>query len=123
MTESEAAALLGVPLGASIEDVQHAFVREARLNHPDLIGDADESVRREAGRRFARLADARDVMLAGHPVISVQFAPPAPRRRGIGGSVVILILLAVALVVSVTMMDNYRVETVQNLRGGVIQGP
>ena len=123
MTESEAAALLGVPLGASIEEVQHAFVREARRNHPDLLDEADDSGRREAGARFAMLADARDLMLAHHPVISVQFAPPAPRRKGIGGSVVILILLAVALVVSVTMMDNYRVETVQNLRGGVIEGP
>ncbi|MFD1713726.1 J domain-containing protein [Amnibacterium flavum] len=123
MTESEAAALLGVRPGASIEDVQHAFVRAARQNHPDLLSETDDEEWHRAGARFALLADARDLMLAQHPVIPVQFAPPPRKRRGIGGSVVILLLLAAALVAFVTAADAYRSDTVQNLRGGVIQAP
>ena len=125
MTPSEAASLLGVSADASISEVQHAFVREARRSHPDLLDGASAHESHAAGLRFAQLSVARDVLMALHPIIPVRFIPPPSRTRpkGIGGSVVILLLLASVLVVGVTMADAYRSETVQNLRGGVTQTP
>ncbi|BDI22899.1 J domain-containing protein [Herbiconiux sp. L3-i23] len=123
MTTAEAAALLGVTADASIADVQHAYQRAARRTHPDLMGGDDDP--RVAGARFAVLNEARDTLLRSHPVIPVRFEPlrQEPKRKGIGGSVVILLLLAAALVASVTLADSYRTQTVENLRGGVVQTP
>lgn len=123
MTPTEAAALLGVSEGASIETVQHAFVRAAREHHPDRHFDGSDDDRAEAGERFRRLAEAREVLLQSRPVIPVEFQTPltTQRPKGIGGSVVILLILAALLVLGVTLADGYRSDTVENLRGGYIQ--
>jgi hypothetical protein len=119
MTTAEAAALLGVSADAAIDEVQHAYQRAARAAHPDLNPDAPHDA---AGAHFAALGEAREVLLRRHPVIPVTFESYTrePRRKGIGGSVVILLILAVILVATVTLADSYRMSTVENLRGGVI---
>jgi len=101
---SEAAALLGVPEGATAAEVQHAFLRAARRTHPDLQDPDDAEARRSAGDAFARLTAARDALLAAMPLdpreradlatgarpASASYRSPA---RGLGGSFVVLALL------------------------------
>ena len=123
MSPSEAAALLGVPADAPIDEVHHALHRAARANHPDLMSEASDAERREAGVRFASLREARDTLLARHPVIPVVFERAPIRRHGIGGSVVILIILAAVLVASVTLADSYRSDMVERRQGGTIESP
>lgn len=65
---AEAAALLGVPLGADAATVRRAYRMWARVAHPDAGGDP---------AHFARLSQARRIMLA-HPSRPVP-ADPAPR--------------------------------------------
>jgi len=50
---TSAARLLGVPVGASADDIDAAFRRLARQHHPDLGGD-------EA--RFEQLVEARELL-------------------------------------------------------------
>lgn len=63
MDRNEAAALLGVPVGATRSEVFHAFARNARLTHPDLLPGATPEAVRAANDRFIRLAEARDILL------------------------------------------------------------
>jgi len=125
MTPSEAATVLGVGLDASVGDVQRAFVGVSRKVHPDLLVDATDEDRHAAGIRFGEACRARDVLLATHPVIPVRFdySREPTRRRGISGSIIVLLLLAAALVASVTMADAYRSSTVENPRGVVSETP
>ncbi|MCU1437221.1 MAG: hypothetical protein JWP66_308 [Naasia sp.] len=123
MTPSEAALLLGVGPSASLAEVQQAFTRQARLTHPDLLVDATDDDRHEAGLRFDRLHEARAVLLEHLPVVPVAFDYPIrrPRERmgGFGGSILVFLILAAVIVFAVTTMDGYRLDQVQNLRGGV----
>ena len=77
MSPADAAKLLGVAVDASIPEIQHAYARQARLNHPDLLVEATEEERRAAGLRFAELHDARDTLLSEKPVLPVR---PGPRH-------------------------------------------
>ncbi|MCU1571055.1 MAG: putative chaperone [Naasia sp.] len=122
MSVAEAARLLGVATDASIPDIQHAFAREARLSHPDLLVEASEQERHAAGIRFAELREARDELLSAKPVVPVQFVTAGPQfhrvpGRGMGRSVLVLLLLAGLIVVSVTAQDGFRTDLVQNIRG------
>ncbi len=109
MPRAEAAALLGVGPDASGAEVQRAYLRAARRVHPDVLGDADEAARRAAAEAFDRLSRARAAMTgAAAPVSSPAFVhragyPDGPRYRrvpgrGLGGSLVVLAMLAFLLV-------------------------
>lgn len=132
MTRAEAAALLGVSPDADTASVQHAFLRLARQVHPDTLPDADEGDRRAAGERFDLLARARSVLLAP-PVTEPrdgdvrsssrrsQDGPvlrPVP-GRGLGGSLVVLVLLAFLLVALVTVDDAFRTHAFDPPAGSV----
>ena len=137
MTPAEAAAVLGVARDASATDIQHAFLRLARVTHPDVLADATDAERREAGLHFADLKDARDVLLRARPSSEAAAAgwvsdgassstrpqgavPGQPtfrrvRSRGMAGSIIALILLAVLLVATVSAQDAFRTSTIVNL--------
>jgi curved DNA-binding protein CbpA len=138
MSPVEAAAVLGVALDASSSDIQHAFLRLARVTHPDVLADASEADRRDAGLRFADLKDARDALLSARPRgeasatgwvegagLASQTRPagavpgqPTFRRvrsRGMAGSIIALILLAVLLVATVSAQDAFRTSTIVNI--------
>ena len=117
MPRHEAAALLGVPETATPPEVQRAYLRAARTTHPDLLPQADESGRRAAAEAFDRLTRARNALL--EPVAPGSTAPASPcvpgpdgpryRRvegRGIGGSLVVLALLAFLLVALVNLQQG-----------------
>ena len=114
MPRHEAAALLGVPIDASPAEVQHAFMRAARRAHPDVLPESDEAGRRAAGETFAGLTRARDALLAPAPeplVRPTPTAPPVPRApgRALGGSLVLLALLAFLLIGIVSAEQGLRV--------------
>jgi len=120
MPRREAAALLGIAEDAPVAEVQRAYLRAARRTHPDLLPQADDAGRRAAGAAFAELTRARDAMLAARPMDPVEramwSARPAPedgpvfRRvpgRGLGGSLVVLALLAFLLIALVSIEQGY----------------
>lgn len=111
MPRREAAALLGVPESAPVQEVQRAYLRAARRTHPDLLTEADEAGRQAAGVAFARLTLARDTLLADRPEEAGWSVPvdgdSGPRfrqvpGRGLGGSLVILAMLAFLLIALVS---------------------
>jgi curved DNA-binding protein CbpA len=123
MPRQEAAALLGVPEDASAADVQRAYLRAARRTHPDVLPQADEAARRAAAEAFDRLTRARDVLVAAPPpatgpVDGAAWVPgpegaagPRYRRvegRGLGGSLVVLALLAFLLIALVSAEQAFR---------------
>lgn len=124
MPRAEAAALLGVEPGASGGEVQRAYLRAARRVHPDVLGDADDADRRAAAEAFVRLSRARAAMLQpGPPAAAFDFddddddhrrgIPDGPRYRrvpgtGLGGSLVVLALLAFLLVGLVSLEQAMR---------------
>jgi hypothetical protein len=124
MTRAEAASVLGVDPAADPAEVHHAFLRLARTAHPDTLPDADEPERRAAAERFDRILRARDVLLTepeherpapaeqedGWPESSGSEYPrwrPVP-GRGLGGSLVVLALLAFLLVALVSLDEALR---------------
>jgi hypothetical protein len=121
MPRQEAAALLGVQEDAAPQDVQRAYLRAARRTHPDVLPQADEAGRRAAGAAFARLTLARDALLADRPAGRQppgEWVPrpgdedgPGFRRvpsRGLGGSLVVLALLAFLLIALVSAEQAYQ---------------
>ncbi|BDZ46804.1 DnaJ domain-containing protein [Naasia aerilata] len=133
MSPADAAQLLGVATDAPVTEIQHAFTRQARLNHPDLLTEATDEERHSAGIRFAELREARDVLLATSPVVETRFVDvpvPAsgtrlPHRpmRNPWSTFLVFLILAIIVVVTVTIQDGFRMETVDNLRGGTIEVP
>ncbi|WP_210505812.1 J domain-containing protein [Naasia sp. SYSU D00057] len=130
MSPADAAKLLGVDVGAGIQEIQHAYARQARLNHPDLLVDASDEERRSAGLRFAELHDARDALLAQKPVLPVEVLyedrpsrRPAGPMRGPWSTVLVFLVLAMVVVFVVTMQDGFRMDMVENLRGTTIETP
>ncbi len=144
MTRDEAAAMLGVPTDAPEAEVQHAFLRMARRVHPDTLPDAGDAERRAAAARFDALVQARSVLLAPATaradVAGDRRSPDDPRfpagyrprpsdpdgpryrevrGRGLGGSLVVLALLAFLLVALVTLDDAFRSHAFQPVGGGV----
>ena len=126
MSRGEAAELLGIAPDAEAAEVQRAFLRAARHAHPDTLPEADDSARAAAGARFDALSRARAVLLVPAPA-----APPAPpvgraadgwaprpgdpdgplyrpvQSRGLGGSLVVLALLAFLLVALVSFGEGF----------------
>jgi len=134
MSPADAASLLGVAPGASIPEIQHAFARQARLHHPDLLTDATDEERHAAGIRFAELRTARDVLVssAASSAQEPQGAEPSPwpvrttrtePMRGPWSTVLVFLLLAVLVVTVVTIQDGFRSQFVQNLRGVTVEIP
>ena len=120
MPRREAAALLGVPESAAVQEVQRAYLRAARRTHPDLLSGADDAARQAAGDAFARLTRARDTLLADRPVerpVGSEWSAPVdgdsgPRfrrvpGRGLGGSLVVLALLAFLLIALVSVEQAF----------------
>jgi hypothetical protein len=125
MSPAEAAEVLGVPLDASIADIQHAYLRAARQVHPDVLQDAPAAEREDAATRFDRLTQAREVLLEQRPVLPIEVAEPAARPvvgsergRGIGGSLAVLALLVFLLIAIVSLNDAFRAST-----AGTIEHP
>jgi cytochrome P450 len=121
MSREEAAALLGVPPDASGRAVRNAFLRAARLTHPDLRPEADEAERRAAAERFDALVQARAVLLTparpvpSGPGIRPPAAPAPPpdlltglQQRGFANSLVLIALLSFLIVALVTLDSALR---------------
>jgi hypothetical protein len=126
MSPADAAKLLGVAADAGIPEIQHAFARQARLNHPDLLVEASEEERRSAGLRFAELHEARETLLAEKPLVPVQLVDdgrpiryPVGPMRGPWSTFLVFLVLAMIVVFVVTMQDGFRLEMVQHLVGNV----
>lgn len=118
MSRAEAAEVLGVPIDAPLEEVQHAYLRAARQVHPDVLHDASEPERVDAASRFDELSQAREVLFEHRPVIPIEVARPAApseRGRGIGGSLVVLALLVLLLLAIVSLQDAFRAGTAGSL--------
>ena len=125
MPLGEAAELLGVAEDAPPGDVQRAFLRAARRVHPDVLDEAGDDERREAGASFDRMLRARDALLTAPRATGGAHAVPADasahrrdpegpvyRRvpgRGLGGSLVVLALLAFLLVALVSFEQGVQV--------------
>lgn len=122
MTRTEAASVLGVLPDAGAAEIQHAFLRLARHVHPDTLPDADDRERHAAALRFDRLLQARGVLLTEPEPTAPRLVPetgsfatdldgrqwrPVP-GRGLGGSLVVLALLAFLLVALVSLDDAFR---------------
>ncbi|MFC0681156.1 J domain-containing protein [Lysobacter korlensis] len=96
MDPATAARVLGVSLDASRADIERAFRRRARLEHPDLTGDATA---------FAAVTQARDVLVRAEGWRTAAADPPRARttgasaaRRGFDLPPPVLALLCVLLV-------------------------
>ncbi|MDH4146556.1 MAG: J domain-containing protein [Acidimicrobiia bacterium] len=82
--------VLGVSRDADRSDMRRAFLNLARLNHPDTLGDADETARRQAADRMAALNEAYNVLTDERKRrrydrdLVVKEADEALRRRGAG---------------------------------------
>jgi hypothetical protein len=126
MSPAEAARLLGVPLDASLEDIQHAYLHAARQVHPDVLPDAGEPELADAAARFDELSQAREVLFEHRPVIPIEVAPAVvavERGRGIGGSLAVLALLVFLLIAIVSLNDAFRAATVGGLDGRTPPAP
>ncbi|WP_375389862.1 J domain-containing protein [uncultured Amnibacterium sp.] len=125
LSRSEAAALLEVQEDATAAEVQRAYLRAARRTHPDALPEADDATRRAASLAFDRLTRARDLLVT----TTQGSAPPASRAepewrpgpegpdgpryrqvagRGLGGSFVVLALLAFLLIAIVSAEQAFR---------------
>jgi hypothetical protein len=116
MSPAEAAQVLGVPIDASLEEIQHAYLRAARHLHPDALPDASDPEREDAALRFGELTQAREVLLEHHPVVPIRVVVPAApeyeRGRGIGGSLAVLALLVFLLIAIVSLNDAFRASMI-----------
>jgi hypothetical protein len=70
LTRAEAAAILGLHVDAAPDDVRHAWRMWARIAHPDVGGDP---------ANFARLDQARRVLMQPRPTATPISPAPAPR--------------------------------------------
>lgn len=99
MTPPEAAALLGVETGATPSQIEAGYRRRARALHPDLLENATREQLDAATRDFARIADARGLLLAiGSPEAVVLVRRP-PGRGALGAWVSLLALTAVVTLI------------------------
>lgn len=62
MAEEDYYKLLGVSRGASEDEIQKAYRRQARKYHPDLHADKDERERERAKQQFQKIQQAYDVL-------------------------------------------------------------
>lgn len=62
MTPEEAAAILGVKVDATEDDIRSAYKKRARLTHPDRFSDGSARDRNDASEEFVRVGLARDVL-------------------------------------------------------------
>jgi CheY-like chemotaxis protein/curved DNA-binding protein CbpA len=54
--------VLGVARSASAGEVRKAFVEQAKICHPDKLGDADPELRQLSAQLFTRLSDAHETL-------------------------------------------------------------
>jgi hypothetical protein len=133
MSPADAAKLLGVATDAPSSDIQHAFARSARLNHPDLLVDATDEERHSAGIRFAELREARDVLLTAPPRVETRMAEmPVPANgtrlpdrpmRNPWSTFLVFLILAIVVVVTASIQDGFRVDFLNDIRGSTVEEP
>jgi hypothetical protein len=109
----EAARLLGVDESATLDEVQHAYVRLVRHAHPDTMPGATDAERRAAAVRFDALVQAKRVLLERTPVIPITFEAPEPsvphrRRRGVGASLAVIAVVVFLALIVVSLGDAFR---------------
>jgi hypothetical protein len=63
VTPAAAAEILGVPEGASSDEIESAYRRLARASHPDRFAGESPSQLAAAASQFVRVTDARDALL------------------------------------------------------------
>ncbi len=85
MTPGEASDLLGLPVGSSVEEIDRAYRRLARVHHPDVLAGEPNADLAGAAERFARIVAARELLSglarsgpAGASVNSAGYAVPLP---------------------------------------------
>jgi len=97
MTPEDAAAILQLRPNASAHDVERAYRARARVLHPDRLAGASDVQLAAAAEKFARLAEAHEVMqheIAERPVIATlepEEPPRSPRWVIIGWLGVMLV--------------------------------
>ncbi|MFF2632921.1 DnaJ domain-containing protein [Microbacterium sp. NPDC058021] len=79
MTLDEARAVLGLERGATGEEVRKAYLRCARVSHPDRHPEADAAMRAQYAHDFDRAREARDILLLVAPATCRPAAPEPPR--------------------------------------------
>lgn len=62
MTPAEARGILGVSVGAGMEEVQHAYKKRSQFMHPDRFAGRPDGEIRFATAEFQRLTNARDLL-------------------------------------------------------------
>lgn len=65
MTDEEAARILGLPVGASVAEIEAAYARAARSTHPDRFAGAAPEVIATASASFVQATAAREKLLHG----------------------------------------------------------
>lgn len=83
MTPEEAAAVLGVTVASTEEEVKASFRRRARLTHPDRFAGATQRDLDDASAEFVRVGAARDVLLA---FVAARRESPQPSGSNAGSA-------------------------------------
>jgi len=81
MTPEQAAALLGVHVFASKVDVEKAFIRQARVVHPDFFAGGTPGRLQAAHADFIRISNARKVLLDRIEERAMAGGAPHPSAR------------------------------------------
>lgn len=69
--------VLGLPAGATPEQITRAYRRLARATHPDVVGDTDPA----AGDRFAVISDAYHSLASAPSAVAAPGERSAPAER------------------------------------------
>lgn len=80
MTRDEALRVLGLPGGASCDDITTAYRELAQMLHPDKYGN-NKRLRDRAERQMASINEARDTLLKNIRSAGPVKTPPSPNDR------------------------------------------
>lgn len=131
MDREQAESLLGLSGDVTRSEILHAFSRQARRTHPDLLADATPDAVRVANERFILLTSARDTLLAAPRAAPLPAGPPAHegpagdtpgseaetasapsanpgKPRGMAGPILTVVAIAIVLVILVSWQEAWR---------------